>query len=412
MKSLFFRKTIIALCAIVLVTSCSNENEEFETTLRVPIQKSESNCSEIRTIADAKAIAENYLSNSVNCYSYRAKKMSNMNQFTIQVLTRDSLPQKPGDKAPITITPDTLLYSISSIDGTIMIPADKQAPEVIGILDTPTESLSVLLKKNNGDNPLYELLEPVFNPDIYKPYLNDVNFEPFMPFGDIPIGDGNNNDAEERRKRETYIAPKIQVEWDQNYPFNKLCPKRSVAGCVAIATAQAMTLTGVPFSHESYKFDNLSEFKNRYSQYVHPELIDPIAYLIRKIGQVVNMNYEGDKSSAKTKDAVKIFSRMGLNVDTNKRNIKKTLRDFKNGFIMISSNKKSFMGVPTGKGHCYLVDGYKYIAYGYDKLAYLHVNYGWGPEFNGLFLQNIFSPHFVENAPETYPHAWSFYCIY
>lgn len=43
--------------------------------------------------------------------------------------------------------PDTLMYAVSYVDGTVLIPADKDAPTVVGVLDTKPESLPALLKK-------------------------------------------------------------------------------------------------------------------------------------------------------------------------------------------------------------------------------------------------------------------------
>ena len=43
-----------------------------------------------------------------------------------------------------------------------------------------------------------------------------------------------------------HISPKCKVAWDQNAPYNRYCftesGQQALAGCVAIATAQALTV--------------------------------------------------------------------------------------------------------------------------------------------------------------------------
>lgn len=99
-----------------------------------------------------------------------------------------------------------------------------------------------------------------------------------------------------------------------------------------------------------------------------------------------------------------------MNLSTNKANIRKTLRDYKRGIVIISSRtKKSFLGIKRGSGHAYIVDGYRYYSDGSDLM---HVNYGWGGGGNGYFLTRLLAPRFTSNAENKFPHAWNFYCIY
>lgn len=124
------------------------------------------------------------------------------------------------------------------------------------------------------------------------------------------------------------------------------------------------------------------------------------------------MSYHSDGSSADTEDAVELFTNFGMmNLSRKKQNIQNTLQQYNDGIVIISSRtKNNFWGIiPRGTGHSYLVDGFIKRS---DDLGYLHVNYGWGPNYNGYFLEDLMAPHFTDDAPKAYPHEWKFYCIY
>jgi len=130
------------------------------------------------------------------------------------------------------------------------------------------------------------------------------------------------------------------------------------------------------------------------------------------------MNYGADESGADTNYAVKrIFVERGMRVNKNKVSIKNALKYYDRGIVIIASRteKNSFWGRQRGTGHAYIADGYLQYSNGSDLI---HVNYGWGPEdgkgrkYNGYYLSNLMSPHWVGEAPKQFPHSWSFYCIY
>ena len=152
--------------ALFSAISCSNDREFLGATENVAPKKCMSP-SNTRTIEEAKTIAADFLAHSMKIDSSKPNPMRAQAQPTVQVLTKDSLTGKIGDKVPYDVLPDTLLYGVTYSSSTIMVPADGDAPTVVAMLDTPSESITALITRNNGDNPMYELLRPIFYPEMY-----------------------------------------------------------------------------------------------------------------------------------------------------------------------------------------------------------------------------------------------------
>lgn len=414
-QSCFIAVKAICICAALFITACSQDREFAELSNDSPPVKVNKREHKTRSIEEAKAIAADFFAQSVGNTREQNTIRRAQAEPTVQVLIKDSLPVRPGDKAPIDVLPDTLMYAISSVNGTIMIPADNDAPTIVGVFDTPNVSLPALLKKNNGLNPVYEVLKPAFNPDIFH-RMTDEDWLKTLFFDILPNGDLSYLD-----EKEFYIAPKIDVEWNEISPFNNHCPmisgQHALAGSAAIAAGQAMTLTGVPASLANYpnEFAHIKLFKNINYQDSFPVIGDKVACLISRIGQAVNMKYGLDKSEVDSKNVVALFSQMGMRISTSKQLIKQTLKIFDKGFIFVSSWSSD-----EKEEHSFLIDGYKYINQKDSKTALLHVNFGMGLNANGYFLVNLFAPYFdpdrtVNSKGEllpTFPNKGKFYCVY
>lgn len=407
-KETFFLKQMSVLAfALFSAISCSNDREFLGATENVALKKCMSP-SNTRTIEEAKTIAADFLAHSMKIDSSKPNPMRAQAQPTVQVLTKDSLTGKIGDKVPYDVLPDTLLYGVTYSSSTIMVPADGDAPTVVAMLDTPSESITALITRNNGDNPMYELLRPIFYPEMYhrltqEDYLKTIMPEKIEDYYPVWGPDEEKEEEKRRRERERYIAPKIRVEWEQGEPFNLFCPRRCPAGCVAIAASQAMTLTGVPFAIPGRDFTDIASFKNKSYSKNHPDLMENVAYLVKFVGLQVETDYDANGSEASPLKAVDLFLHMGMTMSMNKDDIKKTLRDYQRGFVMVVSGYGK-------KRHCYLIDGYNYIPNGLKQNVYMHVNFGWGPEFNGFFLQNLCS--FNQKQFGEIAGKWTFYSIY
>lgn len=180
-KETFFLKQMSVLAfALFSAISCSNDREFLGATENVAPKKCMSP-SNTRTIEEAKTIAADFLAHSMKIDSSKPNPMRAQAQPTVQVLTKDSLTGKIGDKVPYDVLPDTLLYGVTYSSSTVMVPADGDAPTVVAMLDTSSESITALITRNNGDNPMYELLRPIFYPEMYRRLTQEDYLKTIMP---------------------------------------------------------------------------------------------------------------------------------------------------------------------------------------------------------------------------------------
>jgi hypothetical protein len=214
---------------------------------------------------------------------------------------------------------------------------------------------------------------------------------------------------------ETKDAPSylIQTQWDQNSPYNHLCPpieNPKLTGCVATAMAQIMKYYKYPthgFGSHSYTPSAHPEYGEQfvdfglatydwenmiasYSGDYNTSQRDAIAKLMYHCGVSVNMNYgsNGEESGAFTSDVadalknyfnysqtVHYVSRASYN-DTQWKNILiqelEATRPIQYCGSKIKDGRRS--------GHSFICDGYDNVT---DKF---HFNWGWGGSSDGWFF--------------------------
>lgn len=368
---------LIAMFLLLLV-SCSEEDDFMGS--------SPTSQSYIRSIEDVKAIA--------TIFSAQGKTRSD--DFKIEVLTSKVL--KMPNTRSTGLNNDTLLYFISGIEHPLLISANKRCAPILATLDHPDASIEDAI--NNPRNENYGFLALLENAIAYNQYPDLSDFpEPVTRASTVVVDE---------------VAPKVAVEWSQENPFNRYSPNFYPAGCVAIAAAQAFTVTRhcSSFNNVPLYYDEMIKVKNSSYQYDHSLQTDIIAQFIRQIGYAVGMKYEAGGSGADTDDAIKLFTFGGMmNLSTDKKMIKSTLKNYKDGITIISSRtkKNGFLGIKRGTGHAYIADGFKVFQDGSDLI---HVNYGWGPKYNGYFLTRLAAPYFTGNATNQFPHEWHFYSLY
>lgn len=399
----------LALLGIALFASCQKESI---TPIVEKVQEKK-----IRTIADIKRIAIQY--NKETGYSKTGTKSSSVVEPSIndvQVLTSDMLNSSGLSyaKTKSSSTGDTLLYYVnfSNAKGGMVLSRNTKCEPVLAIFDEGDFSFqNVLSNADKNLGALSFILSAVdYNNSPEAFYIE----QPEMP-DDGTGGGGGGSYVPVTLVDE--VLPKVQVEWSQSQdPFNRYTPSNYPAGCVAIAVAQAFTVTRHvgSFNGINLNYNDLIQFHDFTFKYLFPNQADIAGRFVREIGAAVGMDYNASGSGAKTSDGVKLFSNFGLmNVNTNKANIKNTLKNYSNGIIIISSRtKKPFLGIAQGEGHAYIADGYRLYSNGSDLI---HVNYGWGPgngNLNGYYLTVLSAPHFTADAPSSFPHDWEFYCIY
>lgn len=156
-----------------------------------------------------------------------------------------------------------------------------------------------------------------------------------------------------------HLTPKCKVSWHQRSPYNRYCftsdGKQAVAGCVAIAGAQALSVL-------QPKMSMISSWDEATKQYPTNKAIDEIARLVNYIGKQTGMKYEVNASGTKADKLVSLFSVYGINNygGSNIINVLKT----NHGIVVISGYRAKHGWGPWK----HYVDGHAFIADGYIKL--------------------------------------------
>lgn len=218
--------------------------------------------------------------------------------------------------------------------------------------------------------------------------------------------------------RGTVIEPLLTSRWNQDSPYNDLCPtytgsngqtSRCAAGCVATAMAQVMNYHQWPatgrgshsytchvnggeavelsadFSHSVYRWDLMLD---DYDQESSPESCEAVARLLLDVGISVDMSY-GSSSAATEEDALHALQRYFDYYDRSYI----LSRDFFSAeewdqFLvneLSASRPILYCGMATSAGHAFVLDGI-------DADGYFHFNWGWGGSFDGYFLVSALNP--------------------
>ena len=225
------------------------------------------------------------------------------------------------------------------------------------------------------------------------------------------------------------IAPMVKTRWNQDAPYNDLCPKgrndaRTYTGCVATAAAQVMKYFSYPQGHGkgvfSYvanvdgtsmelsidvpdvelKWDLMADTYNRNSS---DESKLAVAELMRLIGYGVDMNYSTSGSGAQTYKVGKIFAEnffYDKSVEYIARNCY-TLNEWEN----IIYNQLATVGPVLYDGSTINNEGHAFVCDGYQEQTitnadtgeqitnnYFHINWGWGGTSDGYFLIGTLDP--------------------
>lgn len=190
------------------------------------------------------------------------------------------------------------------------------------------------------------------------------------------------------------LEPKCKVYWDQEAPYNKYCftkdGKQALAGCVAIAGAQALTVLR-PYEPLISSWDAVTARSTLNSGTREAE---EVAKLIANIGANIGMNYGVEESGAKKSNLISYFKKKYGVEDYDCERAIEVLKT-KHGVIVIRGSASTYTHgwwfwekTHYEDGHAFIADGY--VKYGNngkvnDDPYYLHINYGWGGS-NGYIL--------------------------
>ena len=221
------------------------------------------------------------------------------------------------------------------------------------------------------------------------------------------------------------IGPLLETTWDQNSPYNAMCPVDTgpgghvYAGCVATAMAQVMRYWEYPSTgagNKSYLCNFYSSSEGEYGDYgtlsayfgystynyanmpasistsSPTSQISEIAKLIYHCGVSVEMMYGADGSGASVSDApyaLQHYFKYSSNYGTLNPQYKSKNSYTGNWISLLKSELDQwrpviYRGQGTG-GHAFVCDGY-------DDQNYFHFNWGWSGSYNGYYILTDLTP--------------------
>ena len=211
----------------------------------------------------------------------------------------------------------------------------------------------------------------------------------------------------------TPVAPLCTAQWNQDSPFNNLCPEKNgehtVTGCVATAAAQVMYANKYPISGtgtHSYawngqtltaNFGNTTYYWSRmldsYDGSYTANQANAVATLMLHCGIACDMEYDlsaAGGSGAVTNTMVNALTTY-FGYDAG---IKTLLKDY-----MPEQQMLNEIAADLQAGHTILMngrtssnEGHAFVCDGMNANGYLHINWGWGGYCDGYFALSALDP--------------------
>lgn len=282
------------------------------------------------------------------------------------------------------------LYLFNSDGHTFCVSADDEVPALLGYADKTYSMRDV--------SPAFEA------------WLNTMAEE----IGRVREGSASRNEMETRSNDFASIAPLCKTQWNQDAPYNNVCPKpkgetqRAYTGCVATAMAQVMKYHNWPLTGEgeiSYNWNNLTlhedfsttsfDWKNMLDIYTEGEYSEEegiaVARLMRSCGIGVEMSYSTSGSGALSQ---LIGGALGKYFKYDKSRLRYLMRDF----FSLDEWEEMIYGSLQNDGPVILdgqsnQGGHSFVCDGYDKDGYFHINWGWGGTSDGYYLLSVLDPY-------------------
>ena len=210
----------------------------------------------------------------------------------------------------------------------------------------------------------------------------------------------------------TRIAPLLKCQWNQDAPYNGLCPviddKHCATGCTNTAMAQVMFYhqwpTGPTAAIPSYTPDNSSgtsyptlpalepttfDWSKIYPTYNHGEDGTEVARLLQYLGTASRTDY-GESSSATGYNALQAIIKY-FGYDASASTVWRCQRSYQEWIDMLYAELEAkrpvmFSGTAIDGAHSFVVDGYA-------EEDYFHVNWGWGGFSDGYYRVLLMDPN-------------------
>lgn len=211
----------------------------------------------------------------------------------------------------------------------------------------------------------------------------------------------------------TPVAPIMKTKWNQDLPYNNLCPKYpgdeypAPTGCVATAVAQVMKVHNFPpqgkgavaykeGSWNGYNVDlnHVYDWENMIDDYESVEYTqvqaDAVSRLMHDVGAAVCMDYGREQSGAPHQAVLPgLFRHFNYSKD-----MQMLFRDtYKSSEWMSMIQDNLMKGWPIVYSGSSASSGHEFVLDGIDNNGYVHVNWGWGGMADGYFDINSLEPY-------------------
>ena len=280
------------------------------------------------------------------------------------------------------------LYVFSGEKGVIVLPDEDLAPALLGYSDSGEFDME-------GNPALREWF------DYYNSQLKYLKANPESALSSSKV----------THKDRKAIQPLLKTEWNQEYPYNIMCPKvdghETVTGCVATAMAQVMKYHNYPergkgthsyfwrpgeeeltFNYDSIPFQ-WDKMDNIYDKESSEASRRAVAELMLACGVSVDMHYEPGESGAATvamgESLIDIFDYSKSLWMPNR-----AYYGYEEWEDMIYADLAE--GLPVLYSGAGTAGGHQFVCDGYSSDGYFHFNWGWGGLSNGYFLLTALNP--------------------
>ncbi|MCH5223394.1 MAG: C10 family peptidase [Muribaculaceae bacterium] len=283
--------------------------------------------------------------------------------------------------------------------GFVVLSADDSTVPVLGYSETSNFDINNLPPALEGWlNQYNEQIEYM----RVNGFASDVNTRVSLPSSWTPIG------------------PLLKTTWDQNRPYNNLCPTingtRTPTGCVATAMAQVMNYFQYPekgqgsityeynagtsmvpiyqnlsmdFGATTFEWDNMLDNYSGDVQYSTTQA-NAVATLMKAAGYAVQMNYYPGQSGAVSGYIPGAMVRY-FNYDPSAMFVSRSEKTYTEWATLIYNNLKN-VGPVIYDGDTAMSGGHSFVCDGYQGNGYFHFNWGWAGTSDGYFLLDALNP--------------------
>lgn len=294
-------------------------------------------------------------------------------------------------------------YIYSSNDNALIISADDVAVPVLAVLDHPVTASTPMPPQLQWWLEGYgkEIAWAVANDySVVRP-MSRPDLSPVTPKKGMKLKtkDARNDNVEYASY--TAIPAMVKTQWNQDAPFNDLCPSSNkgtaYTGCVATAMAQVMKFHNYPpkgkgtvsvtfnnntytmnLTNTSFDWDNMLDV---YTSSATATQKTAVATLMKACGYSVDMDYGLDASGAQSSDVVAALT----DCFSYDKAVNYQLRDYFDPDVwaekvyneLASGRVVYYAGRGSDGGHAFVCDGYQ------DEK--FHFNWGWGGYYDGFF---------------------------